>query len=172
MGLDISAYRQLTPAPADWFDDEGEPLREHWDDSVRIYRNPDFPGRDAGLSETDRYTFADKMGFRAGSYGGYSEWRNWLAKLAAYPVVTDEPACHQHSAGAWRASGGPFWEMIDFSDCEGVIGPIVAAKLAADFAAFDDAAKAADPDDWFYDRYKLWCQAFEMAADGGAVEFH
>ena len=63
--------------------------------------------------------------------------------------------------------------VIDFTDSGGVIGPIVSAKLAKDFAQFSDAAKAADAgDSWYFENYCKWQQAFELAADAGAVDFH
>ena len=61
--------------------------------------------------------------------------------------------------------------MINFSDCEGVIGPKTSAKLAKDFAEFQAQADA-HPDDWFRDLYTTWRRAFELASDDGAVGFH
>jgi hypothetical protein len=79
---------------------------------------------------------------------------------------------------------GPFTELINFSGCEGYIGPVVAAKLAKDFADYQQraeeyAANQGEPDhgseDWSGDEwlevYNDWRRAFEMAADGGAVIF-
>jgi hypothetical protein len=71
---------------------------------------------------------------------------------------------------------GPFWELIQFADNEGYIGPTVAAKLATDFANWADRAKefAKDPEvgEWWLVSYNKWRQAFELAADGGVVDFH
>jgi hypothetical protein len=53
---------------------------------------------------------------------------------------------------------------------EEIVEREVAAKLADDFAAFDGRAEeSCSPT--FYDRYKLWRSAFELASDGGAVKF-
>jgi hypothetical protein len=71
----------------------------------------------------------------------------------------------------WNGAQGPFSELIHFSDCEGVIGTAVSKKLAADFAAFDEKAKAAG-NERYYAKYQEWRKAFEMAANGGAVDFH
>ena len=57
---------------------------------------------------------------------------NELATLAGYAGADD----------AWERTDGPFWELINFSDCEGVIGPKTSAKLAGDFAAFQEKADA------------------------------
>jgi len=180
MGLDITAYRKLTKLDA-VFDADGDPInpetREALDYDLKVYANFDFPGREDGLEDRAVYSAEDSMGFRAGSYGGYNAWREELAKLAGYPL-TDYTIYgrteRRHDAGAWAASAGPFWELINFSDCEGIIGPVVSEKLAKDFAEFDERAKAhaASRNDWFYPLYQTWRQAFDMAADGGAVDFH
>lgn len=66
---------------------------------------------------------------------------------------------------------GPFWELISFSDCDGIIGPLVSAKLAQDFGDFQPAADD-HPDQHFRDMYARWRTAFETAADTGFVDFH
>ena len=81
----------------------------------------------------------------------------------------------RHDQGAWATDHGPFWEMIAFSDCEGVIGSSVSAKLAKDFAEWDERAKrhivVQGPDGWFYEKFCQWRQAYEMAANDGLVQF-
>lgn len=180
MGLDITAYSKLTKIDA-VYDADGEPIdpltREPLDYSLKAYANSDFPGRDEGLEDQAIYSAEDSRHFRAGSYGSYNAWREELAKLAGYPA-TDYTIYGQtkkrHDAGAWAATSGPFWELINFSDCEGVIGPAVSAKLAKDFAEFDGRAKehVSAQQDWFYSQYVAWHTAFEMAADNGAVDLH
>ena len=185
MGLDITAYRKLKKMDA-VFNADGEPIdpttREPLDynDYAQFYVNSDFPGRNGSIEHKAVYAYEDAHGFRAGSYGGYNGWRERLAELAGYPTVEYERVAGyapsrqmRRDAAAWsgKCEGMPFVELVNFSDCEGVIGPEVSAKLAKDFAAFDERAKAV-PDEWFYDRYCEWRKAFEMAADGGAVSFH
>lgn len=65
----------------------------------------------------------------------------------------------------------PFFELIHFADNEGVIGPVVSAKLAKDFRDNYERAKAFG-DGYWLSKYEKWMAAFEMAADNGAVEFH
>ena len=164
MGLEIIAYRGLTPAPDAPVDSDGYP--EDWEAHLRIRAESlqeaekYWPGRTAGLAP-GIYSHAGSYGFRAGSYSGYNEWRDRLAYLAGYysaeSVWKDKPT-------------GPFVELIDFSDCEGYIGPTVAAKLSQDFAAFAD--KIRDLPDWFRELYGHWRHAFDLAADGGCVVFH
>lgn len=173
MGLDITAYRNVEAV---------RPLNKGVDDDgyaeklARFYNNKDFRGRFDGLEEGMLYRYAEAHGFRAGSYSGYNAWREWLASLVAgYPKSDHERygvAEKLAAATVWNGASGPFSELINFSDCEGTIGPVVAAKLAKDFAEYDEKAKAASPEGWEYERYQHWRKAMEMAADHGAVDFH
>jgi hypothetical protein len=176
MGLDITAYSGLVLRPDAAPDEDGSPV--DYDKFWRAYpetieaSEKHFPGRSDGIASGATYGFSTKFRFRAGSYGGYGEWRHWLARLVGYDSARD----------IWEQSdaGGPFVELIHFSDCEGVIGPGVAAKLAKDFAEWEERAAAWASDDgddaddavWFLQKYREWKHAFELAADGGAVEFH
>lgn len=179
MGLDITAYRKISKIDC-VFDADGEPIhpqtRGALEYQLRACVNHDFPGR-AGLVEDQCIYAADlSFGFRAGSYGYYNRWRNDLSRLAGYPERTYKRDAYSHGqqrfdAGAWEAESGPFWELINFSDCEGVIGAEVSAKLAKDFADYQEKADAHESED-FRGAYAEWRKAFEMAADNGAVEFH
>lgn len=180
MGLDITAYRNLTPAPDSiGLDEDGDPI----DGYVRIYVNSDFPERADHLATGQIFKQsedkADTFCFRAGGYSGYNSWREQLAEMAGYPEVEYKDQlmgmCKSHAAAAWDDSRDlskpvPFAELINFSDCEGVIGPKTSAKLAKDFAAFQD--KADQQDERFRRVYGNFRQAFEMAAQNGMVEFH
>lgn len=156
MGLDISAHARLTPVECDG----------HRCDHIGIYVNDDFPGRAEPL-ESGCYATndADPVKFRAGSYSGYNAWRERLSRLA---LGVEPGAVWQRWS---KFEGKPFAELINFSDCEGTIGPIVSKRLAADFAAFDETARE-KMDVYEYALYRDWLRAFERAADDGAVEFH
>lgn len=176
MGLDITAYSKLTPITPELKD--GEPTAaNYWETMVEVYLNPDFPGRELPLV-AGWYGFSDRVDFRAGSYGGYNRWRDWLAQIAGYPATPFAlygSTTQRHDAGAWATDSGPFWELINFSDAEGVIGSAVATKLAKDFAEWDARAKAASEsagDPWLYEAFANWRRAVELAADGGGVRFH
>ena len=153
MGLDISAYSRLSdPRPLGEDDECGA-------NETRFYINDAFPGRAGDIKEKTAYQFGESFGFRAGSYSGYNAWRSMLARM-----VGDDG----------ESETGPFVELINFSDCEGVIAGPAAVKLAKDFADHDDKAKngLGDEHEWFYAKYKEWRKAFDLAADGGAVSFH
>lgn len=165
MGLDITAYRQLKPAPDAEVDSDGYPVE--WDKYLRLspailkFTDENWPGRTAPLVP-GIYSFADSLGFRAGSYSGYGQWRDWLARAAGYQSARD----------VWEnVVEGPFVELINFADTEGTIGTVACAKLARDFAEHEDRILAS-ADGWNAKLYKTWRAAFEMAADGGCVDFH
>ena len=117
------------------------------------------------------YLFEDSFGFGAGSYGGYNQWREQLAALAGYTkTYSDYHRCLRHDRTAHDCVAGPFWELICFSDCEGTIGSQVSKKLYLDFVAYEDEARDLGED--FFAVYQCFKEAFELASDNGAVEFH
>lgn len=180
MGLDITAYREIKKVE---LPDDSEEVSEAFmaEGGFRLYHNSDFPGRSNDVPE-GYYTCTESDGFRAGSYGGYNAWREQLAQMAGYPKATGEglrAGTERHDQGAWNATEGPFWEMIAFSDCEGVLGTATCAKLAKDFADWQERAEAFSmglstsvDDGWFMTKYAEWRAAFELASDGGALMFH
>ncbi len=180
MGLDITAYSNARKLDA-LYNEDGEPVdpvtREPFEDGnvTTAYLNDDFPGRADEFTHKGVYAYDEAYGFRAGSYGGYNQWREQLAILAGYPAIQTTrfggSVEMRHDAGAWAADAGPFYELIHFSDCEGVIGTAVAAKLLKDFD--DNREKAVETgDDYFLSKYDEWRTAFELAAHDGFVAFH
>lgn len=105
-------------------------------------------------------------GFRAGSYGGYGQWRQDLASQF-------NPAPLSFDRGPRMAKPDPelpFYELIWFADNEGCIGPDAARDLLADFR--EHATAYAPPQVWSGEKYQDWTRAFELAANGGLVQFH
>lgn len=174
MGLDVTAYHQLKRAEGILFDEDGSPVGEHADmDLVRVWSNPEFPGREDGLIDGAYYESGPNGEGLSIGYGAYNGWRELLAKLAGYEPVPYERYGHtelRHDAAAWAVSSGPFWEQINFADNEGCIGPVVCAKLAKDYADFAEKAEAEGGPFWA--RYQEWKACFDLAADGGMVDFH
>lgn len=151
MGLDVYAFKRLS-----WVS-FAEPLdKAH---VIRMAPNPHFP-KQAGTVREGYYSYTDSEEGPSLSYGAYNRWREQLAKLAGY---------NPSEAFAGLHDAEPFGQLVNFSDCEGIIGAEVSRKLERDFAAFDDRAKALDQ--WFYDKYVEFHLCFKCAADGGAVKF-
>lgn len=157
MGLDITAIQR--PERCD--EEEGYHV---WDGG--------FPGRLEGM-EPGPYADdgSESHGFRAGSYSGYNAFRDWLCR-AVHGRSAESVWSERERTGS--TPSGPFMELIDFTDCDGSIGPLVAAKLARDFADHEAAvlAQATGRNEWFAETYRDFRRAFELAADTGVVIFH
>jgi hypothetical protein len=158
MGLDITAYRKSTIVEEPELDEDGDLI--DWDTQWRpggsmVWSEKHFPGRGEGVDPQTVYTWEEHLGFRAGSYSGYNWWRRKLDQFA---------------------NGDDFQELINFADNEGVIGPVVSKKLAKDFEKnkelAQEYAKTFDDGEWWFGQYERWQEAFEMATDNGAVDFH
>lgn len=167
MGLDITAYktvkfvRPLKP---------GENSHAEWPRIERLYVNNHFVARADGLKD-GLYEVSQEpdgqINFRAGSYSGYNRWRATLAGLVG---TTPEAEWEKETPS------GPFHELINFADNEGIIGPVTSAKLAKDFAEWRERAEKYGrgiDDGWWWENYQEWQRAFELAASGGGVvKFH
>ena len=174
MGLDITAYRQLTPDSAHRLNFEKPRMNRVRFGASMEWSESAFPGRGQGVESNITYRYTDIMRFRAGSYGGYGTWRRQLAMLAGLPDLTGL-AGEDYKVAVESMHGKPFSELVNFADNEGVIGPVVSAKLAKDFRDHLPQAEALNRQSlnsaWFLAKYNEWMAAFEMAADGGAVQF-
>jgi len=158
MGLDITAHKKLKIVANPKIDEDGDLINyeTEWQPGVSMeWSEENFPGRAEGIESSKVYSWEDSFGFRAGSYIGYGQWRRKLKLFAR---------------------GDSFQELINFADNEGVIGPIISKKLSKDFLENEERAKEFDKnleeDQWWFNQYKKWQKAFEMAADNGAVDFH
>lgn len=165
MGLDITALGSIQPCSQHGDSDASYGAGHVY---LNVYENA-FPERAVPITE-GCYVANKQMHFRAGSYSGYNRWREQLSMFAlgVMPqMVWDYPNVYE---------GKPFYELINFADNEGLIGPIVSVKLAADFAeGFGPAAEWAgvnDPTGYWFSKYGEWLKAFQIAANAGAVQFH
>lgn len=163
MGLDITAYSQLkdTGRPIDWAVDEVNAYIPH--------NHQDFAKRCVEFTPGNAFEYEDTLHARIGAYSYYGAWREKLAKLAGYSPVTGRTS--PYSEGAWAATEGPFRELIDFTDCDGVLGTAVCQKLAEDFASYEALAMYVEDKDFLY-TYLEFKAAVGLASDGGAVVFH
>lgn len=163
MGLDIIAYSKLKKNK--YLSTMSEEDREDLDINCLIMSpllteiEEAFPGRAEPLKYNgDIYTCGSHKEYSIGSYGTYGWFRR------ALETFSEDCDC--------------FNELIDFSDCEGVIGSVVSEKLYEDF--FSNAESF---EQWVYQKYSIvdgelllrmyykFESAFEIAKDGGAVEF-
>jgi hypothetical protein len=167
MGLDVHAYSGLvyeaTMTPEEW-DASGM-----WDDHLYAWpgavESVDYPHSAEPLVAGGVYAFAKHTHPFSYSYGTYNRWREWLCSVFL----------HVSPQTVWNHplpfAGRPFVELINFSDCEGIIGSAWAANLAKDFAGGQAKVDGLPGDEWQKEIYAAFRGAFELAADGGAVEF-
>ena len=159
MGLDITAYKNLSPVLNPEFDKYGElkNWKTEWTGGTSMdWSESIWKGRGEGIDSKTVYTYEDKYEFRAGSYSGYNWWRSDLESLS---------------------DGKSFIELINFADNEGVIGSVISKKLYNDFVNNYDKAKEysqtlGEEGEYWFSKYEDWLKAFEMAKEYGAVDFH
>lgn len=186
MGLDITAHSNLR-----FSDDQDE---ENYD-LIRIWNNSHFPdhceleqGNWEETSETNSHSF------RAGSYSGYGQFRKILAMCTLGATSVDVWANEEEYVNK------PFFELINFSDCEGCIGPRVSAELyqdfvdnrerfirnlkqEIDFTKETENPLALEPEfildlelsdmdiEYYIEKYDDFLLAFELAKENGVVQF-
>lgn len=169
MGLDITAYRQIQKVDKSTIEIDEDGYPEDYDNYHLFHVVDCYADRASEVEAEAIYTSTETYGFRAGSYSGYNSWRNELAKLAGYPEIKG-----RFDEGAWQEESGPFWDLINFSDCDGVIGTAACKNLLADFLAFDAQAKvhAGPHNEYFYEVYKEFTHGLTLAADNGVLDFH
>jgi hypothetical protein len=167
MGLSIYAISNIKLS-GNIIDDEPT------DKDINVY--PGTFNRIAGL-EVGLYQASNKSNefdFHAGSYGTYNWFRRNLS-TAIFGVSSED---------IWLKSeayeGRPFFELIEFSDCDGVIGPEVSKKLHEDFETHRSSMIKYCLDNFIDDDhsyeytmgvYDNFSKAFKIASNGGLVLF-
>lgn len=160
MGLDITSYSNLKKG-------------KETEDSVYIGKGPTHVARHdyvEGWYEPTLETVGHH--FRAGSYGGYNQFRGHLC-AAIHGVECEEFWTNEDYEGT------PFYELIDFSDCEGVIGAEESKKLLAEFKLhkgifrryLENNIDDSEDRDYFMEKYDDWTKAFSISAQKGALIF-
>ncbi len=170
MGLDISVYSSWTPYDGevkDW--DHAEEIMMTGIDLTHVYNMEGFASRAKGMPEWVVAKFVDS--FRAGSYGGYNRFRDTLCRAlhgfgakALWAMVDEELETHA------------MWQILHFSDCEGVLGTEVCRTLHAELEEHWDKVTAyfaqLDDGDYYQGLLGTWRDAFKAASAEGFIGFH
>lgn len=163
--MDIAAYSQVAFKRL-WADDEA--LYELELVPVHPHYFRDFPTHPSPLKEGWYEVQGEACAFRAGSYSRYNAWRAWLCEKA----LGVDPAIVWKSLADGEATyeGKPFVGLINFTDCDGVIGSELAAKLHSVFVEMRHMF-AEDGEEYYMSLYDNFTEAFGLAADSGMVVF-
>lgn len=154
MGLDITAYSNI----------KKRELLEY-EESEYYFSNSGFIQSDMINIENKeiQIDFDESFDFRAGSYGGYSIFRNELC-LASNNITAEQ---------LWSLQDETlkFYWLINFSDCEGYIGTSYCKILYDEFVKYEEDVKI-KLDEYYHQTYDNFKEAFRLGANNGLVDFH
>jgi hypothetical protein len=188
MGLDISYYKLGKRVEVDEnIERYSDEWYEKYGNGPELIRLSDYYGWDQSDGMMDGFYEADYLGsFRAGSYSGYSWFRNTLTKLANIALLENDKLKDMYGPDS-----EPFESLTNFSDSEGFIGPFTSRDLATTFNDFEgpiikDIIKMAkygvktdlyqefgkEDLEYFTTKYREWRNAFEAVSGEGVVLFH
>jgi hypothetical protein len=146
--------RKLDEAELKEFSDREEYVGE---DLFLVRGNPQVPQIAEGLEVGATYQCAEITFF---SFYNWRYCRDWTGKLWDMVGCTEEEVLAADSTAAFRDYF--LWAQ------KGTLGPVASAKLAAQFAAWDERAKAFADED-FYETYALMRLMFEWTAQDGLL---
>ena len=161
MGLGIVAYSNLTPVTED------EAVQCNDEDLVPAQAHPDFERTTRGSAPYYRITDTTvTWTWRAGSYSGYNGFRNMLASLAGVSITDVWKLPNLY----WEV---PFFELLNFSDCEGTVGTEAAKDLLVDFIQHRPqfVAMVASDDPYWISLYDNWIHGLTLASENGVLYF-
>ncbi len=141
--------------------------------------NPHFPKQSKTLCDgVYEYKKSERVLSRA--YSGWSNVREELAKASGYlPLeLTDEDkeslgtyevcslASRPHQAQVYQQTEGILWELINFSDCEGIINNVCCKKIYKDLGENVDVNKLTE---YGLRAYNELLEGFKIANDENGV---
>lgn len=169
MGLDVTAYskvKRIKRSPGQ-FDVDLYPKVEGV--TAVHHANPSYPLQGAGFAFRQCYSYERSLQKRLGSYSSYNHKRNQLAMLAGW----------ESAEACWRTDvaldNPPLGFLINFSDCEGIINTECSKIIHSELVTLQPkVGKFAQQENdlYFEDWFATLLSVFEVAADGGYVEFH
>ncbi len=178
MGLDITAISGVVTKNTDPIAYDFHSLLDA--ETNTFYVNPDFPEHGAefevsnGEVEYIKSDEAEEFNFRVGSYSTYNKIRNLIC-LAIHGVKVEN---------AWDNPGKystmALWDLLNFSDCEGVIDSVTSESILTDLKEnrekfvnyIKQDTDIGDMDTEHYiDSYNSFIKCFELGADSGVVIF-
>ena len=179
MGLDIGVYTRVkkVDVPEDveciheWIDDQEQKL-------THLYANKHFPSH---FEESGAFEYEEYRHIFCRAYSGWSNLRDSLAKAVGYEKITEQDCWERqwdfenakirpYQSKVFSVSEGVLHELINFSDCEGVIKHDYCVKIYNDLVNHVDTEKLNEYDLKHY--YQL-VEGFRFAAENnGVIDFH
>jgi hypothetical protein len=110
------------------------------------------------------YSYENIMYHSMGSYSGYGSFINILSEF-----------CEKSSK-----KDSPFSELINYSDCEGFVGPITSKKLYSDFVKYKNQVIrfiqsnneiGSENQMWYSQKYNDFISVLELAKNSGVLVF-
>lgn len=163
MGLGIIAFEKAKMISADFSANVKDLEYEGEGEAFRVKINPHFSSHDH-LTDGIYVCEGRMIEFNSGSYGTYGGFRRDLCLLAhgvEPKIVWENPEMYET---------GDFYGLINFSDCEGAIGPTTAGKLYWDFKRHREAYLL-QSNEWDAEIYDYWMKAMEYASNDGLLIF-
>jgi len=161
MGLDIKVLSDISPLPNATFDEKNYVFtdehgntytdEECWYSDDLKDQDEAYPGRSLGIIGDQIYKYQASSWKKIGCYQYYSQWCDKL---------------REHTKNLNTA----FDELLNFTDCEGVLGPVVCRKLKNDFKLYKKYIKI-ENDRYFWNTYNKFADAFKLAGRDGIVIF-
>lgn len=169
MGLDIVAYSNIQ------FSSEMETLSDILPgvEEQTIWVNPDFkehaPDIPVGGDNRVKGFFTEEtnsMSFRAGSYSTYASFRKKLCRI----LYDTDPSMIWAEPEKWKDK--PFYYLINFSDCEGIISSSICKVLLNDFLTLKrDEYKWIQLSEWDQEICNDFIEALEIASIDGFIVY-
>jgi hypothetical protein len=100
-------------------------------------------------------------------YSTHNRFRETLIKLINRTDLLDDVGRIIWRDLQWSI---PFYDFINFSDCEGCLDHEVSRTIYLDFEKYNDLAKES-LDEYSYSSYRTWMETFKTAMDNGVVVF-
>lgn len=156
MGLDVSVYQNIKVRDLEDEDD--------YDYEFQAFvPAPQWEHKIKNLNNGAYYT-GDSVGDLRSGYGSHYGFRVALCEIM---YRTENEWIHGE-----LNENMPFYELIDFSDCEGCLDWEISEKLYNDFISNHEAAMRyfkVKPN--FKDKYIEWTEIFRLGKDKGVVSF-
>lgn len=196
MGLDITAYKNIEKVEVieheisneDYTDIEIEVLNNAKTSVFKVYELSYFKEHLGSLEENSYYVYEDDFDMRAGSYSGYGNWRNELARVVCKvhniePINVDPYKKHDDngrdrtfSETIWNLPSDttiPLYKFINFSDCEGFIGTEYCKIIYQELLDIENNFKEENSNnEYFIRKFDEWLIAFEYGSENGCIQFH